>query len=120
MAIVMRRLATTLFAVVAVLLPAVAALGHLEAELHAPFGGREIVVTGHAELDPVLHIEAPSGTVFVQCPECVLDKRQSGAHPEARPALAPRPLGRRTLAEQAPSWTFKLSASGSPRAPPLV
>lgn len=118
--VAMRRLATNLFAVAAVLLPAASALSHLDTDLHPPFGGQELVVTGHDDLDPTLHMEAPSGLVLVQCPECVLDKRQSGAHQEAKPALTSRSSERRTLFEEPASRSLELASSGSPRAPPLV
>lgn len=116
----MRRPNTTLLAVAAVLLPAASALGHLDKELHAPFGDREIVVTGHEELDPVLHIEAPSGIVLVHCPECVLDKRQSGARAEEKAAPTSMSSERRYLFEGPSTRSFEPCASGAPRAPPFA
>ena len=116
----MRRLATSLVALAAVLLPVAAAFSHLDAGMHAPFSSREIVITGHDVLDPQLHIEALSGVRVVRCPQCVLEKRQAGAHADTSPALVASTSGEQRLLPEAKTPSLDLATDASPRAPPLV
>lgn len=116
----MRSLATTILAVAAVFLPALSTVGHLDTQLPTSLGDQEIVVTGHDEFDPVLHVEPPTGVVVVHCPECVLDKRQSGSRVEASPGLVRNRAAGRFQLEESSIWTRELTPSCSPRAPPFA
>ena len=113
-------MATALLAVCAALMPVVSAFGHLDAALPASLDDREIVVTGHDERDFLLHVEARSDVVVVHCPECVLDKKQSGASAAFRLATTVLATDRHCWTEVATSWHRELSPSSSPRAPPVA
>ncbi|MFQ5527611.1 MAG: hypothetical protein ACE5GX_15285 [Thermoanaerobaculia bacterium] len=114
----MRRLATILTAVAALLVPIVSGFGHSDAELSTALYDQEVVVTGHDELDPAPHVERPSGVFERHCPECVLDKRQSTEVPSASPIAGPRPIATLGAVERSERPILEPSSRRSPRAPP--
>lgn len=116
----MKRSAVTLLAASVLLLPALSAVEHTDRQLGPTLEGREITVTGHDERDRSLHIEAAAGIVQAECPECVLDKRQSGAEERAEPAPEFGLADGRPAREMPALRNLESSASGPPRAPPLV
>lgn len=116
----MKRSAVSLLAASLLLLPALSALEHTDTQLGARLADQEIVVTGHDQRDATLHIEAASGVVLVQCPECVLDKRQTGAEEQAKPSVAVGPSEGRVRSEDSASRSLESSASGPARAPPRI
>jgi hypothetical protein len=116
----MKRPAATLLVASVLLLPALSAGEHTDTQLGAILDDQEITVTGHDERDATLHIEAASGIIAVQCPECVLDKRQSGADEEPEPSLVTGPNQGRVQFENSTSRSSELSAACPARAPPLA
>lgn len=116
----MRRATITLLSVAAMLLPVLSTLGHQDRELAGALEDQEITVTGHDERDATLHIEAAVGVVLSQCPECVLDKRQSGADRRAKPVLALASPRRGLVPEVSVRRSFADSECAPARAPPLA
>jgi hypothetical protein len=116
----MKRLAAALLAFGGLVLPVVSAFGHTESGLALSYHGQEVVVTGHDEFDPALHIELPSGVLERHCSECVLDKRQSAE--SRRTSGLPSPESICGFLVPAPSLLLSPGSwnSGPPRAPPLV
>ena len=116
----MRRTLPPLVALAVLALPVLAFDGHTESSLAGNAGEQEVVITGHAQLDPDLHIERSSGTVELHCPACVLHKRQSasqvalGAISKAQTELAARSFDAFVRSPVDPV------AYLSPRAPPFA
>lgn len=116
----MRRLPTALLAAATVLLPVLSMVAHVGQSLASAGRNQLVLVTGHEEPEPALHIEAQSGTIDVHCPGCLLDKREPARASDPGAASKREVRGPRAPVQAGARLPLELSAQRSPRAPPAA
>ena len=116
----MKRLSAALLAFGGLVLPVVSAFGHTDSGLAQSYHDQEVVVTGHDEFDPVVHIELPSGVLERHCSVCVLDKRQSTETHKTTGLPCPGSISDFLVPAPTLLQSPESQNSGPPRAPPLV